>query len=44
MAWQDELNFDPIETLLSCGNPSIEYFLKDVKATLSAAENYLSDF
>lgn len=28
MAWIDELNNDPIETLLSCGNPSIEYFTR----------------
>lgn len=28
MAWRDELNFDPIETLLSCGNTSIEYFTR----------------
>ncbi len=28
MAWIDELNIDPIETLLSSGNPAIEYFTR----------------
>jgi hypothetical protein len=28
MAWIDQLNADPIKTLLSCGNPSIEYFTR----------------